>query len=732
MSPSSSARVARFACCLLASALACIGLAVAADDSSSDTLAPIIVTASADASAQGVQPAYAGGQVARGGRVGIFGSMDIMTTPFSTTNYTQELIANQQAASVADVLQNDSAVRVARGFGNFQQVYIVRGLPIYSDDMSYNGLYGLLPRQYLAAELVERVEVLNGASAFLNGAAPGGSGLGGSVNVSPKRAPNQPVDDFTIGMESGSQKYLAADLARRYGPEENFGVRFNVVRRDGGTAVDGESRSLTAMALGLDFHVSGLRISSDIGYQNHQLDASQPSITPLAGIAIPAAPAASTDLSQPWAHSDERDVFGTLRAEYDINSVLTAWIAGGLRDGRESDTFANPSLLDDAGELSTYRFDNARRDLVDTGEIGIRAHFATGGVTQQWILSGAGYQLNSKNAYALSSFAGFTGSLYAPTSVPEPPANFFTGGELTRPLLTARTKTSSVALADQLGFLDDNVLVSIGARYQKIESYNYDYNSGDLTSSYGMGRVTPVVGFVTRFTSAFSLYGNYIEGLVQGPTAPDTYVNGSGATSLVVNAGQIFKPYATRQGEVGVKYDGGTLGGTLSVYYSSMPQGGIDIATGRFQIVDYQRNPGVELSWFGEPVQGVRVLGGLSWLEAAAAGTRPIGTPRWQANLGLETDIPSVHGLTLDARIVETSPQYADVANAQELPSWWRLDLGARYAFTLADGYKLTIRARAQNVVNRNQWVSVGGYPGSGYLVLGDPRTFIASATLSF
>ena len=39
-----------------------------------------------------------------------------------------------------DVLQNDSAVRVARGFGNYQQLYMVRGLPVYSDDMSYNGL----------------------------------------------------------------------------------------------------------------------------------------------------------------------------------------------------------------------------------------------------------------------------------------------------------------------------------------------------------------------------------------------------------------------------------------------------------------------------------------------------------------------------------------------------------------------------------------------------------------
>ena len=137
------------------------------------------MNASSDASAGGLKAPYAGGQVARGGRVGILGSEDVMDTPFSITNYTQKLIQDQQAASVAEVLQNDSAVRVARDYGNFQQLYMIRGLPVYSDDMAYNGLYGLLPRQYLAAELVERVEVLRGASAFLNGAAPGGSGLGG-------------------------------------------------------------------------------------------------------------------------------------------------------------------------------------------------------------------------------------------------------------------------------------------------------------------------------------------------------------------------------------------------------------------------------------------------------------------------------------------------------------------------------------------------------------------------
>ena len=80
----------------------------------------IKVEASADASASGLAEPYAGGQVARGGRVGLLGTRDLMDTPFSITSYTNELIQDRQARSVGDVLQNDAGVRVARGFGNFR------------------------------------------------------------------------------------------------------------------------------------------------------------------------------------------------------------------------------------------------------------------------------------------------------------------------------------------------------------------------------------------------------------------------------------------------------------------------------------------------------------------------------------------------------------------------------------------------------------------------------------
>ena len=107
----------------------------------------VVISASADASADGLTKDYAGGQVARGGRLGLLGNVDMMDTPFNTLNFTQAVIQDQQARSVADVLQNDPSVRIARGFGNFQELYVIRGFPLNSDDLAYNGLYGLLPRQ---------------------------------------------------------------------------------------------------------------------------------------------------------------------------------------------------------------------------------------------------------------------------------------------------------------------------------------------------------------------------------------------------------------------------------------------------------------------------------------------------------------------------------------------------------------------------------------------------------
>ena len=694
---------------------------------STDAVQNVIVRASADASADGLKAPYAGGQVARGGRVGVLGSEDVMDTPFNVTNYTQKLVQDQQAASIADVLQNDAAVRVSRGFGNYQQLYMVRGLPIYSDDMSYNGLYGLLPRQYLAAELVERVDVLRGASAFLNGAAPGGSGLGGAIDVLPKRAPNDALSEITVGTDSGGANYEALDLARRFGPRKNLGLRFNAVNRDGDTSVDGEKRRLQVFSLGADYHADNFRLSADLGSQDHKMIAATPSITIASGLAIPAAPKASSRVAQPWTYSSERDTFGTLRAEVDLTPAITGWAAAGFRDGHEGAVFANPTVTAEDGSATVDRFDNTRHDEVSTGEVGLRGKFRTGDVGHTVIASASTYSLDSKNAFAFADFAGVgVGTIYDPVFVSPPDSSFFTGGNLREPLTTARTKTASVALADVLSLWHDSVLLTLGARDQRIQESSYDYDTGaENAGAYKASRVTPVAGVVFKANRQVSLYATYIEGLVAGDIAPATV-----GSVVVKNAGEVFKPYQSKQAELGAKLDLGRIGGTFSVFQTRKPIASID-SNGFYGVNDHQRNRGAELSFYGEAMPGLRLLGGVSLLNTKVDGKDGIGAPKSQFNGGVEWDVPGVVGLTVDGRVQHTASQFADGANTQVVPAWTRLDLGTRYAFDVGSQV-VTLRARVDNVTNRNYWASAGGYPGAGYLTVGAPRTVVVSGTIDF
>ncbi|RAK52750.1 TonB-dependent receptor [Phenylobacterium deserti] len=670
--------------------------------------------------------AYAGGQVARGGRVGLFGALEVMDTPYAVTSYTQQLMLDQQARSVADVLQNDPVVRVAKGFGNFQELYVVRGFPVYSDDMAYNGVYGILPRQFVAAEFLERVEVFHGANTFLNGAAPGGSGVGGAFNLVPKRAPDAPLTRLTAGWETGGQLYGAADVARRFG---DFGARLNLARRDGEQAIQGQQRELGVAALGLDYRGERFRFAADVGLQDHHIDAPRPSVTP-AG-AIPEPPSADSNFAQPWTYTDERQLFGVVRGEVDLTDTFSAWAAVGGRDGEEQNVLANPTAQA-SGVTSAYRFDNRREDAVVSADIGLRAQLQTGPVGHRLVVSASSVSLKSRNAYAFSNFAGFPGSLYAPTAVAPPVPNFFVGGSFDAPHVTERTENGSLAIADMLSFLDGAVLATVGLRRQEIETASFDYNSGAELSRYKSDAVTPAFALVYKPSQQLSLYANYSEALVPGQIAPAT----SGGVPIV-NAGEVLEPFRAEQVEAGAKYDAGRFGGTLSVFNTTMPSAVVENA--RFTAGGEQQNRGVELSVYGEPVEGLRVIGGATWLDteiarsatAAFQGRSAIGVPDFQASLNAEWDVPAAEGLILEGRITHTGSQWANGLNTVALDAWTRLDLGARYALQVA-GQPITVRARLENVTGEDYWASAGGYPGANYLVLGAPRTLLVSASVDF
>ncbi|MDH0807704.1 TonB-dependent receptor, partial [Acinetobacter ursingii] len=441
------------------------------DGQPATALETIRVVASADASATGLMEAYAGGQVASGGRVGIFGNQKNLDTPFNLTSYTNQYIQERQAKSVGDVLKADPSVRVGRGYGNFQENYYIRGFNLGSDDTAYNGLYSILPRQYIPTELFERVEVLKGASSFLNGAMPSNGGIGGAINLLPKRAGNEPLNSVTVGTDFNGG-YISSDISRRLGEDQQFGVRVNTAYHGGDTPVDDEEKSLGLVSVGLDYRGDRLRLSGDMGYSNNRLTAMRPSVTLGSGItSIPTPVDSSSNYAQKWSYSNEEDYFGSYRAEYDLTDAITAYAAYGFRHGQEQNSLGNVTLTNaNTGDSTFYRFDNARVDMVNTGEVGIRGKLDTGSVQHNLVLSASAFQQNTRNAYFMDWASQLATNIYQPVQYDQPEAlnPLFNGNDMDSPKLTTRTRLRSIAIGDNLKAFDDKLIVMLGGRYQTI------------------------------------------------------------------------------------------------------------------------------------------------------------------------------------------------------------------------------------------------------------------------
>ena len=240
------------------------------------TLPTVKVSASADQPSDLPAP-YAGGQVAKGARLGALGNRSVMDTPFNITSYTAELIENQQARSIADVMANEASVRFTTTSGHAYENFRVRGFDVNSSDIAINGMFGLAPSGHVPLEAMERVEVLKGPSALFSGMPPGG-GVGGVVNLVPKRAGDDPLTRVSVGYQSAGQLMTSVDAGRRFGERKEFGARINGAFSDGDTELDGQSKKRQFLSGAFDYRGEALKATLDVHYGKETFSGGTPAM----------------------------------------------------------------------------------------------------------------------------------------------------------------------------------------------------------------------------------------------------------------------------------------------------------------------------------------------------------------------------------------------------------------------------------------------------------------------
>ncbi|MFH8134086.1 TonB-dependent receptor [Pantoea osteomyelitidis] len=671
-------------------------------------------------------PAYLDGQVAHGGRLGMLGEQNAMDVPFNVIGFTSKMIQDQQAKTIADVVRNDAGVQNVQGYGNFAETYRIRGFDLDGDDMTFGGLPGIVPRQVVDAQLIDRVEIFKGANGLLNGAAS--SGVGGMINLEPKHADDTPLARVGLDYTSSSQVGATVDAGRRFGDDNQFGVRVNLINREGETAVHDEKKRTTAASIGLDYRGDRLRTSLDMGYQKKTFHDARLGVN-ISGVDfVPDVPDNRNNYSQKWVYSDIETEYGLAKAEYDLTDNWTLYGGLGAQHSHELGDYASPTLTDADGDATIGRLDTNRIINNFSGMAGIRGSFDTGFISHKVNFGYSAVTKRDNTAWRMAYGDNAESTNIYHTDDVANPVNNLTGGDYHDPLTTSRSRIQGYLLSDTLGVLDDTLLFTVGARHQKVVVRNYSNATGaeDTSTRYTASRWMPTYGVVYKPWQSVSLYANHTESLQPGDVAPNTATNYGSVTGIA----------HSKQNEVGVKVDFQRVGGSLALFEIKQPSGILN-SNNYYSMDGEQRNRGVELNVFGEPVLGLRLNGSATWIDPIMTktengtdnGKEAIGVPRYNLVLGAEYDIKPVEGLTATARVNHSGSQWADSANTKKMDSFTTLDLGLRYR-TKVNQNDMVWRVGVENVTNEKYWSNIDGT--GTYIYQGDPRTLKVSMSYDF
>ncbi|GAB4058912.1 TonB-dependent receptor [Uliginosibacterium sediminicola] len=678
----------------------------AASDKPEPQLAAVTVRAGTEASPQTEGKASAGYRSKTLTSLGALGSRSLQETPFAVSVIPQELIENTQAQSADDIYKISPSTRTitAQNTG-WSPAVSIRGFTSY--DTAEDGLR----RPYNHAAVVEdkaRVEVLNGLSGFLYGAAA----PGGMVNYVYKRPTAQRYNSVTLGNYGGSQNYVHGDFGGPIDADGDTRYRLNVVKQEGNTAVDEQSISRELVSGAFDWDLTDKLLLEVNAVYNHYKTQS-PSAYWFYSIPRGAAPDVSKNWSQAWALDEVTSTKFSNRLTYLLNEHIT------LRGAYSYNVLERPETVHTLNSVSStagyeqlaYRGGQSKSNY-EAAQALADIQFDTAAISHKLTL---GHFMFSEKAWTSSYFSG-TGwlgpySFATPTHIAQPAfpndsnALYYAGRDSNRNYVIG----DSIKLNQQWSAL-------VGITRSTITSKTLAEDGSETQAQYKKSRNSPSLSLVFTPISWLSTYASYIEGLEIGGRAPDT----------ASNAKEVMPAMVSKQKELGIKATLGEMQLTSALFeiekaYEYTGSDNIYTQNGR------QNHKGIELTATGKANQKLTLLGGVTLLDTQLkggdySGKKPINVADFVAKLYAEYELP-VTGLSVSSGIYYTGKQWADEANTDRLPAYTTLDLGLRYTLNL-QGKPLTLRVNVNNVEGKNYWAN-------SYYV-GAPRSIAFSAQYQF
>lgn len=705
-------------------AVASIGfvMSASAEETMSTDVAPVVV--------EGQQDVLPGGFVSTNDKVGVLGNMDAVDVPFSQQNYTEKTIERfaDPAQGMNGILANDPSVRIFSPSPMYTD-FNMRGLKMNAANYYINNIPNMFGQsRSMPAYVLESVQIVNGPNQVLNGSqfynngSDGYKGAPGLLLGTTKKATDKDINRYTQTFSGRGEKIENIDIGRRFGKDNEWGVRVNVRKDKGGLAVKGAYIDDKTIYVNVDHKTAKSTTNLFGGYYDFEIKGGQRWFN-ANGVdkgQMVKAPNGKNNMSFDDQFKANHGYLFTLNHEQKFSDKWAAFM-----------------------NLGYQQYDEDKFDF-DTGSLTLKNNGAIEGKFRNYLCESKGFygQIGARNVAEVNniknnlSFAvdyyNYNNTFNRVSNATLRKGNVWEGikipsSDRVDAYLTGKNPIKdtawSMTVADRVEIGKWNAFVSLQHRngtYTNNDNKKTEASSNSWNPTYGIGY---------KPTENSSIYASHSESYTRA------YLVGTSADILNPNAS--IDPIKLKQNEIGFKYKTGNMLHGLALF--QLEQGSVinDYpvpGVSKYYVKDEGKDvyKGVEYTVAGKVSDKWNLMAGLMYLNAKRDKTQKgekdgwyvNGAAKWNGVLALEYEADKNNSWI--ARLNYSDKSHINDKGAK-VPSYTVVDLGYQHK-TQFKGMDLTINAMCNNVLGKDYWIGAR----ENYVALGNPRTFTLSAQFNF
>lgn len=711
-------------------AVASVGFVVSAsaEETMSGKLDEVVIEAE-----RGVLP---GGFVASEDRVGILGSIEAIDVPFTQKKYTEKTIENfaDPNQPLNGVLANNPSIRVGSPSPMYTD-FSMRGVNMNAAHYYINGVPNMFNQtRSIPAYVLESVEIVSGPNTVLNGATFSNNGTNGTdapaglLNGITKKATDDPITRYTQSFSGRSTWTENLDVGRRFGKNNEWGVRVNTRLEKGGLSMNGAEVDDKTIYLNIDHRSDKSTTNIFGGYFDWQVDGGQRWLS-ASGIKtnLADAPNAKNNLSFDGQTKQNHGYLMTLNHVQKFSDKWSAFANMGYNYYTEhkNDPNSGSLTLGDYGVLSgTFRDYKSESKGVYT-QFGVANEAKIGNIKNNlsFAIDYFNYKSKALNTGSSKGQATIIGNLWDGVHVVGTP---ILAGSLDTTGFSKETAMAAT-LADRLEFGKASAYLAL------------QYRDTETTSAAGKkvskDSLNPTFALAYKPVDNLSVYVSHAQSYTKPVEVGQDYVN----------RGEIFEPIKNKQTEIGVKYRSGEALHSFALFQLDQASYMVEGDTSNPNDAYYTQNgknefKGIEYSLAGKVAPKWNLMGGLMYLHGERTNTPSVswsstdkklsataskdgwhvnGAPKWNGVLAAEYEADD--DTSIIGRMNYTGKSHVN-DNGITTPSFVTFDLGIKHK-TKINTVPVTLRAMCYNLFGEDYWISRGTS-----VAFGAPRTFMLSA----